>query len=176
VCILQPVPPMGAVTFPGRSWLRHLGLLMFLRVYIVARLLRDRSPMYRNRHRAKDLGLRMHVGLMSSIRAELRRRPLYWMLWSIFITIVMFTYIVFVMERYARFQGHTGNITTWNESMWFVVATLTTVGYGDVTPSNSKVYYPAIFEGFVSLVLTSVFISRESLGVGVPCLKGGALY
>ena len=104
---------------------------MFLRVYIAARLLRDKSTIYQNRHRAKDMGLRIHVGFMSSLRAELRRRPLFWMVWSIFGTIIVFTYVIFVMERYARFQGHEGNILTWNDSLWFVVATLTTVGAYD---------------------------------------------
>ena len=130
VCIIQPVP-IRSLGFTGRSWFRHFGLLMFLRVYIAARLLRDKSTIYQNRHRAKDMGLRIHVGFMSSLRAELRRRPLFWMVWSIFGTIIVFTYVIFVMERYARFQGHEGNILTWNDSLWFVVATLTTVGAYD---------------------------------------------
>ena len=127
VCVLQPIPVRN-FTFAGKTWLRHFGLLMFLRVYIAARVLRDKSNIYRNRHRAKDLGLRLHVGFMSSLRAELRRRPLFWMSWAISGTVVVFTYVVFVMERFARYNGSDGNIITWNDSMWFVVATLTTVG------------------------------------------------
>ena len=36
---------------------------------------------------------------------------------------------------------------------------MTTVGYGDLFPSNTKVYYAAMAEGFVSLILTSVFVA-----------------
>lgn len=44
ICIVQPPPwIVYTVEFPGDSWVRHIGLFMFMRVYMVARILKDTS-------------------------------------------------------------------------------------------------------------------------------------
>ena len=51
VCAIHPLPRMVRRNVDSTLLHRQLGLLMFARVYLVGRILRNNSDVYRNRHR-----------------------------------------------------------------------------------------------------------------------------
>lgn len=52
------------------------------------------------------------------------------------------------------------NVATYQQAMWFVIVTMTTVGYGDVTPSSSAGY-------IVCSVLVSVSVLTMAMPIGI---------
>lgn len=126
---------------------------MFLRLYMWLRVMRDFSSLYRRRHQAALLHpTARQSGVMLTLRVLLAKRPVAVVVGSTLTVVFFFTYVIYVMEREAKFEGIDVSIDRVALSLWFVVATLTTVGYGDVTPSTTKAYYPAIVEGAVGMV------------------------
>lgn len=75
--------------------------------------------------------------------------------------------------------GHTAPLASTN-CTWlmqllhhrFVVVTLTTAGYGDAYPSTPHGYYPAIVEGIVGMVLTSLLVAVVIEKVRKACFQG----
>lgn len=74
-------------------------------------------------------------------------------------TLLVFSYSIWTIERAYRAAGIDSNIATPTRAVWFVVATLTTVGYGDVYPSKGTGYTTAMLEGLVAMVLTSLLVA-----------------
>lgn len=72
---------------------------------------------------------------------------------------LIFTYAIYVIERQSLVNGDDPSIDTFVKAFWFVIVTLTTVGYGDTYPSTAKGYYPAMLEGFIAMVLTSMLVA-----------------
>lgn len=166
IALLQPLPwKVYQYKFAGDSWIRFLGLLMFMRCYTLGRIFRDHSIVYRNRHSAKQEGYDTEhsVNFMVTLRAELKGHPGRSLGTIIVVILIAFSYIMYVLEREARYEAKDPDspptIETPNEALWFVVATLTTAGYGDKYPSTSKGYYPAIAEGIVGMVVTSLLVA-----------------
>lgn len=137
MCILQPLPRTLRANLGAFSPLRHLGLLTFLRLYTVGRLYRNLSPVYQRRHHAQmtqSVPAR-RVTTFLALRAALKDSPVSLVLSLLLSSLLVFTYCIFVIERGARLKGVDSTIFTPARAAWFVVATLTTVGYvsGDCT-------------------------------------------
>lgn len=158
--LVQPLPRAAATAVRG-SWGRHLGLLYFLRLYIAARILRDHDFVYRHRHQGEYAGqmTARHIDFSVAIRAQLKRRPAQILLSLLGLMIIVFTYAMYVIERDSLFRGVPDvTIKSMTTSLWFVIITLTTIGYGDHSPSNSHGYWPVILEAFMGVVITSLVV------------------
>lgn len=133
---------------------------MFLRAYMFLRLFRDFSPVFIHRHWAERQGQMpsRYVGTMLATKALLRTAPLKVMVTALVTTVVTFSYCVHVVERESRLQGVDATIDSASKAVWFVIVTLTTVGYGDTYPSTTQGYYPAILEGVWGMVLTALLV------------------
>ena len=99
------------------------------------------------------------VTFMVALRAQLRSGPMYIVFPGLVATLCVFSYSIWTIERAYRAAGIDSNIATPTRAVWFVVATLTTVGYGDVYPSKGTGYTTAMLEGLVAMVLTSLLVA-----------------
>ncbi|KAK3252237.1 hypothetical protein CYMTET_38455 [Cymbomonas tetramitiformis] len=114
-----------------------LALLTFLRLYPVMRLFRDYSPIYKSRHKLKQMiSPAPKFGIPLSVKAALHQQglTLLWFTW--FICLVIFGYVLYILERKHPDSMKEG-WDNFNNVLWFSAVTMTTVGYGDMVPNTS---------------------------------------
>ena len=62
----------------------------------------------------------------------MKKKRILQIIFSIFIFYLILTVLLFLVEAFPK--GGEGNITSFGDAAWYLLATLTTVGYGDITP------------------------------------------
>lgn len=98
------------------------------------------STVYRERHRIESNAQlpQRPIGFMLALKSGLQRSPIAILLLFLFLVVLIFNYCIYVLEREAARQGFQTTIDSYVKAMWFVIATLTTAGYGDVVPSGTS--------------------------------------
>ncbi len=135
ICLFHPVPFAG---------LRKLGLLMFLRLFILLRVYRDFSHIYRWRRDIMSAG-GIRAGVIKydaalSIRTLFYKSPLIFVLLVIAVALCFFSYTIYISERDSAFikfkswnqNDSKGLLTNMSGALWYTASLMTTVGYGDL--------------------------------------------
>lgn len=79
------------------------------------------------------------------------------MLFFILLVTALFSFLVWIVERKNRTKAFKKGINGFGESLWWAIVTLTTVGYGDITP---KTKFGRLISGlwmFISIIIVSIF-------------------
>jgi voltage-gated potassium channel Kch len=75
-------------------------------------------------------------------------------------TIFMLVYLVLIFATLVFYIEPRSNIETYGKAIWFVCVTMTTVGYGDISPTSTLGYMLAAV-----MVCSSVFVMAMPLGI-----------
>jgi len=135
ICIPHPFPFAG---------LRKLGMIMFLRLYLLLRVYRDFSEIYRWR---KDIVSTGEIGRdvvqfdsSLSIRALLYRSPWFSVAFITGTSLCVFAYAIYISERdspFIKYRAYNDNfsrgmLTSMGTALWYASSTMALLGYGDI--------------------------------------------
>ena len=147
--------------FPtGTTWVydeKLLGSIMFLRVYLFARVLRDSSAIYRDRfallneRRFKQTGA-VEFNWLLSVKLLFVERMWTFTLVMTFFTWLAMSYIIWIFERESN-QAYTIDV-----SVWMTAITMMTVGYGDISPANRSAKAATGIAAVLGLVVAALLV------------------
>ncbi len=86
------------------------------------------------------------------------------------ITLFFCSYIFYMVEH-----GVNPEVTSYDDSLWFILQTITTVGYGDVVPVTGMGRLMGVLSMFSALVLTSIVTSVATFSLIEKFRKGTEL-
>ena len=139
----------------GKLYDDKLGCVVFARLYLVFRVLRDFSPVYRARYvLLKNRFLRRTGATEFSWIFCLRLLFLRYVWYFVVIMVLFFwftnAYIIWIFEREVK------QIFDLETAAWVTVVTMTTVGYGDISPEDGTAKGAAAFAALTGIVLASL--------------------
>jgi len=134
-CLVPPVP-LGHSSDPGLSTLAHDVLLCIVPVLRVLKTLRRFQKFH------------LFVTLLRTILEALRV-----LLFTLFILVLTFSALIYLVEP-------RDNIESLPQAVWLTIVTVSTVGYGDVTPTGTAGHVVV-----AALVLCSVLYMAMPIGI-----------
>ncbi|XP_070558128.1 intermediate conductance calcium-activated potassium channel protein 4-like [Ptychodera flava] len=152
VCAFH-VPPLLDTYVPA-----ELQLLIFLRFYLTARYMREHNEMAKSKS-TRFLASVMQTELQSSflIKSYFLKHPFVMIFIFYCLNIFGVGYAVFAFDRASSRDNH---YNTFQDSVWMLVVTMTTLGFGDVAPESllgrTLVGISSIFGIFLMALLISV--------------------
>ncbi|XP_072176704.1 uncharacterized protein [Diadema setosum] len=146
------VPPYFDALVPS-----ELQLSVFLRLYLTARYMKEHNEMMRTkstRFLASVLKTELTSGYL--IKTFFLKRPFVMITICYILNLVGSGYLVFAMDRYDNPSHHNSFLDT----VWMQAVTMTTLGFGDVTPDSllgrAFVSFSAVCGIFLMALLISV--------------------
>lgn len=173
VCGIHPVYGSHLdITVPGSTvrldWL--LSVLMLMRLYLVGRVIRDRSAVYLKRRtmmrsNGADTVAVVNFNWWLSVKTAFYKSPVKSVAISTALAGVCTAYAVYLAERTSQ-----PDVFKYGNSTWFAAVTMTTVGYGDMTPVTTPGRFVAVFTGVVGIVLSALVVATTigKLGLTPP--------
>jgi Kef-type K+ transport systems, predicted NAD-binding component len=141
VDLLSIVPTYAALIFPGANYLLIIRLLRVLRVFRVLKLVRY----------SQEASL-----LMRAMYSSRRKISVFFM--SVLVICTVFGSLMFVVE------GPTHGFTSIPKSIYWTIVTVTTVGYGDITPQTmwgQVISTLAMLTGYSIIAIPTGIVSAE---------------
>lgn len=141
VDLLAILPTYIGLLFPATSYLMIVRLLRVLRIFRILKL-------YRYLKEANVLIQALHMA----------RRRIFIFLFSILVVVTVFGSLMFVVE------GPTSGFTSIPESIYWAIVTVTTVGYGDITPHTTLGQFIsalAMLTGYAIIAIVTGIFSAE---------------
>ena len=135
-------------------------VIMFLRLFFAARSIMNYS-LYTDAYSKK---LCSTYGFTSGVRFTLKvqcvMKPTNFVLLLFFANILILSYILRVFEiPYFRRYGHNMyEFDDFNNSLWLIVMTITTVGYGDITVHTAPGRFITMFAALWGAVMISLVV------------------
>lgn len=141
VDLLSIIPTYAALIFPGANYLLIIRLLRVLRVFRVLKLVRY----------SQEASL-----LMRAMYSSRRKISVFFM--SVLIICTVFGSLMFVVE------GPEHGFTSIPKSIYWTIVTVTTVGYGDITPQTvwgQMISTLAMLTGYSIIAIPTGIVSAE---------------
>ena len=186
VCAFCPIPLVSFLLNSSGLLIWNIfsdkiGLLMFLRFYLVLRILRDYSFMYRKRH-----DLLLHGRLSKDVATVFGwhltlRSFVYDNAWVVVIVTAAYLLSIFAFSIWVVERESQPDIFNFFSSLYFTAITMTSVGYGDmvcVTPVGRLLSATAAAAGIMvsSLVVSVVASSINPTEKQQKAIEASKLY
>jgi len=98
---------------------------------------------------------------MFVLKAQFKNNPLLLLIATLASTIYIFSYSIYIAENpMLKVQGKNANISDFKTSVWMVAVTITTVGYGDVSPITKLGKIFVFFACTCGMVIVSLIITN----------------
>ena len=141
-----------------------LGSLMFLRLYMGVRVLRDHSPVYRRRMDLLADSFIKRSGAVEfnwllCVKFLFLQHMWAFVILGVLVVWFLMAYIIWIFERQVQ------SFFTLEISVWMTCITMTTVGYGDVSPADNSARICAGIAAVLGIILSAllVFAVMDSL-------------
>eukprot|EP00761_Pharyngomonas_kirbyi_P000470 gb/GECH01000470.1/.p1 GENE.gb/GECH01000470.1/~~gb/GECH01000470.1/.p1 ORF type:complete len:507 (+),score=68.43 gb/GECH01000470.1/:1-1521(+) len=154
VLTLIHLPPgIGTLNLiPGVSpeiELRYINLLVFLRLYHIFRAMRDHSIVLSEGGKLISEMGKLNLDLRFISKSLLFTYPMWTVTISSIISFFLFAYTVMIIERPDNTEF------SFKNSLWFLFATMSTVGYGDVIPRTWLARFIAALAGLIGILFSA---------------------
>eukprot|EP00755_Sulcionema_specki_P018023 Sspe_Gene.65820::Locus_38912_Transcript_1_1_Confidence_1.000_Length_1505::g.65820::m.65820 len=153
VQLIFPYPGIDHTSFEYQA----LQLGMFLRIYLVFRLLHTSSEAFRRRSEIRSQYQdfrRMNLKVSWDLTLKMAFYKHMWLMVTTATVVILciMAFAVFILERGLQqsFEDY------WN-CLWFSFVTFTTIGYGDMVPQSYSGRLIAVLLGFMGHVVTALF-------------------
>ena len=141
--------------------LRDAGVLMFLRLYLLARVLRDFSKLYRARGKLAKSGTRAvpirHFGWRLAAKAWFYEAPATSVSVVSLLMMVVLAYCLVVVE--APHADEPRAVRGPDDAVWLLIVAMTTLGYGDRVPHSTAGQVLTILAVAQGVILSAILIS-----------------
>eukprot|EP00163_Fabomonas_tropica_P034220 TRINITY_DN937_c0_g1_i1.p1 TRINITY_DN937_c0_g1~~TRINITY_DN937_c0_g1_i1.p1 ORF type:complete len:508 (-),score=89.35 TRINITY_DN937_c0_g1_i1:249-1772(-) len=145
ILLVHPVPLPGSLSDIYND---KLGVLMFTRLYQCIRVLRDFSPIYRQRHlllndpQVKKTGA-VDFNWLLAVKFVFLAHKWRFVTGAVLVTWSMMAYSIWIFEREVN-----RDVLSIDAALWLTTITMTTVGYGDI---HVKANWGRVFAGIAAL-------------------------
>eukprot|EP00002_Diphylleia_rotans_P003836 TRINITY_DN12717_c0_g1_i2.p1 TRINITY_DN12717_c0_g1~~TRINITY_DN12717_c0_g1_i2.p1 ORF type:complete len:544 (+),score=103.13 TRINITY_DN12717_c0_g1_i2:44-1675(+) len=155
VCMYH-IPPFMDSYFDGAA--DKYGIFMFARMYLILRVIRDNSPIYRNRVQILQRGYdgRSSSGLdgwVIHIRRHFEKNPGVFMVIVLVLAYLSISFAIYVHEREKQ------DAFTFPLTLWYTAVTMMTIGYGDYSAVTTFGRIYAALGGIIGLLISSLSIA-----------------
>ncbi len=162
VDLLAVLPTYLSLIFPGSQYLIVIRILRVLRIFRVLKLVQFIG----------EAGV-----LMQSLLASARKIIVF--LFTVLTLVIIFGSLIYLIE------GEANGFTSIPRSIYWAIVTLTTVGYGDLSPKTGLGQFfaslimilgysiIAVPSGIVTVEMSNVFGRQKSRRICLECMKGG---
>lgn len=138
ICFIH-IPPFldfSCKTFNDKQFLDYLTIATFLKLYLFVRLMKEKSPLNSNSGRFIGSFTNIQFTDLFYIKTWLKDNPFQAMLLAVGALLFSCSYMVYLAERtYPINCGDlSGKFSTYFNSLWLIIVTVFTVGYGELTP------------------------------------------
>ncbi len=164
---LVHVPPgidFGAKKFSDSSYVDVLVFISFFKLYILARLMKNSSPLNTNGARFIGSFTKVEYGNWFLVKVWLKANPLLSLILSWVFIIFVSAYLLYLSERRYPVDCSTqaADFSEYKNSVWCIVMTVLTVGYGDLAAATFLGRTISIVATFLGLVWTATLIGSVS--------------
>lgn len=151
-----------STTFLGHHFDRFIedkmNIFIFIRLYQWLRVVRDRSAVYKWRKWVLQSG-RLHSGhphfdAFYVVKTHFYASPWIFTISLVFAAIVHFAFFVYICER-----DNDPVLWTYKNSVYFMCVTMTTVGYGDMSPASGYGRMFALSAALVGVCLAALLVT-----------------
>lgn len=162
VIAIQPLPFVnyhvhvwGLDTYCSYASDGFLAVFMFVRLYLYApRIIAEASGLKNEKTRL--IGLMNNVDISYTFIAKaMLRDSLMTLLFLFVVSVVTLSYAMLVFERPI---GPGTNLDLYENTVWLIIITMTTVGYGDTYPQTPLGRYVAIIAALLAVVLVALAV------------------
>eukprot|EP01006_Ploeotia_vitrea_P041233 TRINITY_DN66496_c3_g1_i1.p1 TRINITY_DN66496_c3_g1~~TRINITY_DN66496_c3_g1_i1.p1 ORF type:complete len:736 (-),score=340.81 TRINITY_DN66496_c3_g1_i1:57-2264(-) len=158
ICILHP-PPYLDFKINGSPFISNkFGIFLFLRVYLIGRVIRDRNDMFHWRKQILASG-KLHSGLpefdsLLAFKSYFYHKPWTFVSVCVFVNVVCFAYCIYVVER--EVQPETFKL---GNTIYFTCVSMTTLGYGDMVPKTDWGRFVTLIAVLVGMALAALIVA-----------------
>jgi hypothetical protein len=162
IIAIQPLPFVnyhvhvwGLDTYCSYASDGFLAVFMFMRLYLYApRIIAEASGLKNEKTRL--IGLMNNVDISYTFIAKaMLRDSLLTLLFLFIVSVVTLSYAMLVFERPI---GPATNLDLYENTVWLIIITMTTVGYGDTYPQTPLGRYVAIIAALLAVVLVALAV------------------
>jgi len=162
VIVIQPLPFVnyhvhvwGLDTYCSYASDGFLAVFMFMRLYLYSpRIIAEASGLKNEKTRL--IGLMNNVDISYTFIAKaMLRDSLMTLLFLFVVSVVTLSYAMLVFERPI---GPGTNLDLYENTVWLIIITMTTVGYGDTYPQTPLGRYVAIIAALLAVVLVALAV------------------
>lgn len=138
----------------------YFTIAAFLKLYIFIRLMKEKSPLNSNSGRFIGSFTNIEFSDIFFVKTWLRENPFQTMLVALMVLLFTCGYMIFLAERTypVDCDQSSGKFSTYYSSLWLVMITVFTVGYGDITPVTDLGRFIAICAALCGLILSATLI------------------
>ncbi len=164
---LLHIPPgidSGAKTFSDSSFVDIIVFISFFKLYILVRLMKNRSPLNTNSARFIGSFTKVQYGDWFLVKVWLKANPLLSLVMSWVVIIFVSSYLLYIVERsYPVTCGMaSADFAMYSNAIWCIIMTVLTVGYGDIVAVTVPGRTITVVTTFFGLICTATLIGIVS--------------
>eukprot|EP01006_Ploeotia_vitrea_P028396 TRINITY_DN61101_c0_g1_i1.p1 TRINITY_DN61101_c0_g1~~TRINITY_DN61101_c0_g1_i1.p1 ORF type:complete len:580 (+),score=21.02 TRINITY_DN61101_c0_g1_i1:39-1778(+) len=153
-----PLPFAENVEYLGDK----LGPVMFARLYVWARFIRDHSAIYKFRREiihSHPLYRRTYptLDIYLTLMVFVYEHTFLFIVTGVISLLLVASFCIWIVERDVGIEGN--NFTSFGDTFYFSIVTMTTIGYGDIAPQRFWGRTTAMFIGVWGIIVVTMFSS-----------------
>ncbi len=127
---------LWATDYNSAQWLDYLTIATFPKIYIAVRLMKEFSPLNSNSGRFIGSFTNIQFTDLFYLKTWLKDNPMFSLCFGVLSLLFICSYMIFLSERVHPVDCglDSGKFSTFSNSLWLLIVTVFTVGYGELTP------------------------------------------
>ena len=149
------------ISFDESQYVDIIVFLTFSKLYASMRVVRDSSPLNTNSGRFIGSFTKIQYTDKFLVKAWLKANPILSLCCPVFVIVVLISYLLYISERSYPIDcvpESQGKLSNYLSSLWLMIVTIMTVGYGDLSALTLPGRALSILGAICGLVVTAILI------------------